>query len=127
MQRHTPILNKEFRLHTDSGAPNRSMKRKTQNRSMSKKVKRKADIFNFDKFLQRLRLETIKTERFTSPNKHPYDAYDRGLSSKSRKHTRSIESNHCFTQPAARSPVTPTARPTASPPTNPALKPNTQP
>lgn len=56
MQKHTPVYLKELRLLTDSGLPNRSLKRKTQNRSMSKKLKRKADIFNFDKFLQRLRL-----------------------------------------------------------------------
>lgn len=84
------------RMHTDGNQlsqlkPNKSNKLKKE--SVSKKGRRK-DIFNFDKFVRKLRLETIKTERFTSPNKTLFQAYDREIQnsskSRSRHHTKSI-------------------------------------
>jgi|JI6StandDraft_1071083.scaffolds.fasta_scaffold00914_22 hypothetical protein len=99
MQRHTPIHLKEARLQTESAAAGRSARRKAPHPSVNKKSKPKAEPFNFDKFMNRLKLENIKTERFASPSKTLQQVFDRerrNNSSKSRSHhaTKSIESRH---------------------------------
>jgi hypothetical protein len=82
------ISKNKDRSHLESGQSNYNLKKKS-----GRKHKREPlGNFNLDKFMNHLKTENLRTERYASPNKHiiPRKHTD---SSKSKKLIKSFESN----------------------------------